>query len=226
MKLERAEFGGVKAYYRPGSSDPNTLKEVLEGHVYGRAKIEAGESWLDLGANVGAFALDCLRCQASVECYEPDPDCFFVLGKNVPQAKLVNAAVTALKASKLQLYAFPRQAAQSRNTVFARHGYKAASEIINIWAGKLQRRKFDGVKLDIEGSEGPLIDEGLLPQCSKLCMEYHTSVDDDLSHFFSRIEKLKQKFSRVEYPAEFDRALAKGLKHFKPFFDRMVFAWQ
>src|SRR5690349_1246697 len=104
MKLAERNLGGtppVIAYYRPGSSDEDVLKEVIDRHAYRRKKdgfeVELGERWLDLGANIGAFALYCRLHGARAVCYEPEPDCFSILEKNAPGFEKFNFAVTDKK---------------------------------------------------------------------------------------------------------------------------------
>lgn len=229
--LNNRDIGGIKAYYRPDTSDERALIEVIEKTTYRRKGIgfdvEAGEHWLDLGANIGAFALYCKLRGATAECYEPQPDCFSILKKNVPYKgfTLAPAAVTLSKEAALTLYSSPRKGEHYRGTTFKRNGYKQEQQVPNLYAGFLPRREFSGVKMDIEGGEGPLLDAGLLPKCEKLCLEYHTSVDDDLSHFFRRMWVLKKLFHNVKYTSEFDKAKREGLTHFKSFVDRVVFAW-
>jgi hypothetical protein len=80
---------GITAYYRPGASDERVLREVITKATYRRSSIgfdvRQGETWLDLGANIGAFALYCKLNHATAVCYEPDPDCFALLTLNVPE---------------------------------------------------------------------------------------------------------------------------------------------
>ncbi len=82
--------------------------------------------------------------------------------------------------------------------------------------------------MDIEGSEGALIDEWLLPRCNKLCMEYHTSRDSSVEKLRRRLEILKRRFETVAYPPEYDRIISRGRNDsyesdHLTFFDRMIF---
>src|SRR5437867_2566152 len=87
----------ITAYYRAGTSDERVLEEVLGG-IYRRKKllfdVEKGEHWLDLGANIGSFALYCRLHKATAACYEPDPECFKILLKNAPDFPCYPMAVT------------------------------------------------------------------------------------------------------------------------------------
>lgn len=236
MKLASRLFGDppIKAYYRPESSDERALKEVIESRVYRRVRanfdVQPGEHWLDLGANIGAFALYCAQRGATAECYEPDEACYEVLEKNVGKRAgfvLHKAVVTPSKAKSILLFSSPKAGEFYRNTIFARHGYVEPRLVPNVFAGNLFKKKFDGVKMDIEGSEGPLLDAGLVPNCTKLAMEYHTSVDSSIVNFQRRFRLLRTKFNNVQCAEEeMKRAKARGLTHYKPFLDRMAFAWR
>jgi hypothetical protein len=98
--------------------------------------------------------------------------------------------------------------------------YRELPPVRNVYAGVLVGQKFDFVKMDIEGSEGALIDDWLLPHCSRLVMEYHTSRDPNPEHLKRRLKILKEHFERVKYPACFDT-----LKGFPPRFDQLIFCW-
>jgi len=67
-------------------------------------------------------------------------------------------------------------------------------------------KKWDGAKLDIEGSELPMIDEGKLPITDKLVMEYHFSRDNkSMKNFRRRIKILRSLYEIVKYPPSLDR---------------------
>ncbi len=235
-----------EVHFRPNTSDERVLKEVIENRCYRKAAInfdvDAGEHWLDLGANIGAFALYCKARSATAECYEPDAECFKLLKKNVPQFKCNRLAVTASKYSELNFYRAQSPTDYSRGTIFQINKFKPAGTVPNCYAGDLKKRTYDGVKMDVEGAEGPLLDLWLLPKCSKLVIEYHTSRDIVVEHFFRRIAALKQHFKHVSYPPEFDRIGAEKYERFErwiiapelpkggrfvqyPTADRLIFAW-
>jgi FkbM family methyltransferase len=227
IKLE-TKMGTAKPLIRPGTSDLNVLKEVLIARVYRKATInfdvEAGESWLDLGANIGAFTLYCHLNDASCMAFEPEPRCFELLQMNVgnfPECEIHCAAVTSSTQKFLQLYPSNRTGNHSRSTFHpTRIGLKdfptkVANRCINTLEG------FDGIKMDIEGSEFGIMDSGLIPKCNKLVMEYHSSRDPSCANLKRRLQILKDCFKVVSYPAELDR-LAQLKGNQKPFCDRMI----
>lgn len=222
------ETAGVRAYYRH-NGDERILTEVLEGRCYRRASdefdIEAGEHWLDLGANIGAFALYCKLRKASADCFEPSKENFKVLRKNAPKFNCFNCAVTVFDQPTIKFNSNSKDYGGARGTVFDVKGYTNVEEVNNMFAFNLLTSEYDGIKLDIEGSEGPLIDKWLLPRAEKLVMEYHTSRDSSVANLKRRLGAIKRHYKNVRYPPEYDRAIASGNAEFKAHFDRMIFAW-
>src|SRR5262245_56529623 len=98
----------MQAYYRSGTTDENVLREVLVARTYRKPSIgfdvEAAEHWLDLGANIGAFALYCQSRGAVAECYEPMPDWFALLRRNAPKFKCYPRAVSHLRAPEVPFW--------------------------------------------------------------------------------------------------------------------------
>jgi FkbM family methyltransferase len=231
-KLKRGTFGKakVKAYYRPGTSDVNALEEVIGKRAYRRGSVgfdvEAGEHWLDLGANIGAFALYCKSKGATAECYEPMEDCFAILAKNVPEFKLYNKAVTNVDADEVTFYEPRRKQDRYRSTLLPRKGKYPQTTVANLEASLLNEDKFDGVKMDIEGSEFGIIDDGLLPRAPKLVFEYHLSRDNSLPHLVKRIRILRKIYKNVVYCPELARLVKRGTGTGRTYFDRCIYCWE
>jgi FkbM family methyltransferase len=238
MKLTTREYEGLTIHFRKGehepSSDEQALAEVLEKKAYRRVRsgfdVKPGERWLDLGANIGAFALYCRLRGATAVCYEPDPECFEILKLNAPDFELHNAAFTAFEGATVQFRTSNNPDNRYRGTVMA-GGVKVPERYIelppvkNVFAGTVANEVFDGIKMDVEGSEGPLLDLSLLPRCSKLVMEYHTSRDASVAHLKKRLRLLRKSFDQLKYPVAYDRAIEQKLKEYRPRFDQLIFAW-
>lgn len=234
MLYESKQFDTIVAQYRPDTSDLFVLKEVITNRIYRRKKIgfdvEKGERWLDLGANIGAFALYCKIRGARAVCYEPDPACFKILQQNVPEFPMWQKAVTAHRATTIPFWKGRLQSNHSKATSIpsANLPRHPNGTLPNIYAGSLIHLHFDGIKMDIEGSEGELIDQWLLPRCNKLVMEYHSSRDKSVENLRRRIETLRSRFEVVSYPPEYDRIIAVGINESYEgnqltYFDRMIF---
>jgi FkbM family methyltransferase len=218
---------GLAVHYRPGTSDERVLEEVITKATYRRVRmgfdVYPGETWLDLGANIGAFALYCKLRGATAVCYEPDPDCFALLARNVPEFEKYRTAVTAQAAATIPFWRGRAPTDHYRATAYPtpslpRH---PLGELPNRHGAFLTGLTFDGVKMDIEGSEAGLLDAGFIPSCQKLVLEYHLSRDPSMANLQRRLDWLRRRFRNVAYPAELDRLVAAGGSA-KTFFDRLI----
>lgn len=259
MKLSKKQFGEVTAYYRAGvgepSSDEQALEEVLVKKAYRRIRsgfdVMPGEQWIDLGANIGSFAMYCAsRGAAMVSCFEPEPECFKILMKNIEanrklaekksglsssrgRLSLYNAYNTAVTAQRGDIIHFKKSANPQnhyRGTTLsnAPGNYIECPPVKNLYAGKLLEMfpgGVDGIKMDIEGSEARILDEWLLPITTKLVLEYHTSRDSDVGNLADRLEEIREHFNYVKYPKVFDDVIKRGDDHYRPRFDSLIFAW-
>ena len=212
--------------FREGTTDENVILEVINSRCYRRASIgfdvEDGESWLDLGGNIGAFAVYCEINGATAESYEPDSECYELLSQNNTQGETFNTAVSGKKAKKLQFFSSSIEGNKYRGTILEqKRMMKENGEVDNLYAGKFKKRKFDGVKMDIEGAEFDILDEWLLPRCNKLCFEYHTSRDQSMKNLKRRVKILRERFHVVNYTPELDKIMALGGNQ-KSFHDRVI----
>lgn len=235
----------IKVRYRTNSTDELVLHETLTSPGwYRRPKfgfdVEPGEHWLDLGANIGAFAIYCWLRGATATCYEPDADNYKLLLHNVcalantdPDSKLILAgkkepkwetchyAVTASKAKTLPFYK-----GRADNDFYKYSPVKGMypyKELPNTYAGPVFKKHYDGCKMDIEGSEYALLDAELVPNCDKLVIEYHLRRNPDMKQFRRRMDVLRERFETVHYPKSLDSKF-KGDKY-PGFFDRLIFCY-
>lgn len=212
--------------FRANSSDIAVIEEIVFKHSYRRTffDVQPGELWLDLGANIGAFALYCESRKARAICFEPDADCFNLLTQNT-KFPCFPFAVSGFRETTMPFFVGTRQGDYYRNTIVPTKNLKPHSKtpsVDNLYGSFLNALTFDGVKMDIEGSEGLLLDNGFLPQCNKLVMEYHTSRDSSADNLHRRLAYLQKQFKNVRYPPEYDRTKTGTLK---TFFDRLIFCW-
>lgn len=237
--LQSKTYGGYPVSYRPGTSDEGVLREVLERRCYRRVSVgfdvKSGERWLDLGANIGAFAVYARTHDATTLSIEPDPECFDLLTQNAPWASVQRAAIVASTMDEVEFFASPREKNKAAGTIVGtrlnRVETRASIKLVSrgmvsaVCAEEFRDETFDGIKMDVEGAEGALLDDWRLPKVRKLVLEYHLSVDNSVENLRRRINVLQGLFQHVAYPPEFDRAFASGSATFKSFFDRLVFAW-
>ena len=221
MRVKR--YDEIPTLYREGTSDERALVEVVEKKCYRRPSIgfdvEAGERWLDLGANIGAFAIYCRLRGATCESYEPDSKCFTLLKKNV-RTESHNIAVTHLEDEFVEFWQGDDPKNFYRGGVIKRLKKMTAVGVTNRYVGQLGA--CDGIKMDIEGAEFGILDNKLLPWCNKLVLEYHSSVEPSASGLAKRLAYLKSLFDVVSYPAELDRKM-QAKDNTKTYFDRLIF---
>lgn len=214
--MKRARFGLVQAYYREGTSDERVLTEVCVRGTYRKRDADfdvlPNETWLDLGANIGAFALYCKVRGASAVCYEPDKDCFQVLQCNVPVFECINKGV-AVKSGVVDWWHSQSKTDHSRGT-FVPSSKSVRSGSVDVIALDTTAT-YDGIKMDVEGAEGAILDEWVLPRAEKLVVEYHSSRDTSVGNFKRRLDALKKRYKVVRYPPEFDKIVALKLKKFE-----------
>lgn len=206
LKIKRYEGIDRPIFYRPGSSDDRYLAEVIDRKSYYKPSVgfsvEAGEHWLDLGANIGAFAIYCEMLGATCDCYEPDRGCFKLLKKNY-RGKCINSAVSTSDEQCLEFSSSSSIGNFGRGTVVENIDglqLKSNGVVINTHVNDLECADYDGAKMDIEGSELAMIDKGELPRVDKLCFEYHFSRDKNVKRLYRRLERLNELYEVVKYP--------------------------
>ena len=110
MKIKKLEHKGLILNARVGTSDEKTFDEVIVRNVYEKRyfKIQHGEHWIDLGGNVGAFALNAISKGATVDIYEPDPFNCKMIEKNLRannfDANIFQKAVVGNDLKKMTMY--------------------------------------------------------------------------------------------------------------------------
>lgn len=97
--------GSVVDCMNPGETEI-IYREIFDDRIYSRHGIEIrdGDTVLDIGANIGLFALFASRCGAGTKlfCFEPAPATFKVLERNIARfnitdASLFNAGVAGIR---------------------------------------------------------------------------------------------------------------------------------
>lgn len=196
MILHKSEIKGIKFYYRDGMSDKKTFDEVLGKEVYLKKgmTIQAGETWMDCGGNVGAFTLLACSKGAKVTVYEPDPFNCEMIKKNLElngfTAEVKQAALVHNDTKEIILF-------------IGNNGNVWRNSIVKKWNNKgikvpclnfdVEAKNFDCCKMDIEGAE-MLILENTKKVFNKLVYEWSFDIDPSLSRFWSIINKQKQDY--------------------------------
>lgn len=215
-KIVGYQLNDMNFSIREGTSDVKSIDEVITRKGYARSRPfqfapEAGETWFDLGANIGAFSLWALKQGASkVIAYEPDPESWELMMVNLREyslAKRFSGHRAAVVADKRV------QAVLSQNTANG-----------NLWRNSIEKEWRNGetvkvacqhiedllkketglvcIKMDVEGSEMALLEwltaePARLNKIKKLVFEWSFDVDPDLKRFRAVMTKLKTFFPMV-----------------------------
>jgi FkbM family methyltransferase len=200
MKMIQDSINGIKFYHREGFSDLKTFKEVIGNKVYEKKgmTIKPNERWMDCGGNVGAFTLLACSKGAEVTVYEPDPYNCQMIAENLKlngfKATIKEVALVYNDAKELILFIGNNNNVW-RNSIVKKWNNKGIKvKCINF---DEEAKDFDCCKMDIEGAE-MLILENTKKVFSKLVYEWSFDIDDNLSRFWSIIEKQKNQYSDLK----------------------------
>lgn len=169
------DWQGMRLHYRPGSSDPwaiyNHLMKPPERDEYAPPREfalapEAVRTVLDIGANVGVTALYFSRLfpNAAIYAFEPAPDNFAILQKNVANCERIRAFNFALGAgdATLDLYAsdnpvnfggYSLHAAGSDTSKRVQIPVRKVATVLS----ELSLTSVDIIKVDTEGAEWDIV---------------------------------------------------------------------
>jgi FkbM family methyltransferase len=151
---------------------------------------QRGEHVIDIGANIGVFALWAARKGASVVCYEPSPETFDCLVRNAAgrSIKVTNAAVVGRSNGEQTVRLYLHEERSTRHTLLgheigsgrtlARHIDVPAVSIDEVLADDC-----DLLKVDCEGAEFQIFGEAevsVLRRTRRAVVEFHRSVGDPL----------------------------------------------
>ena len=200
MKILKEEINGIKFLHREGMSDLKTFKEVIENKTYLKKgmTIRDGESWMDCGGNVGAFALLACSFGADVTVYEPDSFNCEMIEKNLKlngfKANIKEAALVHNDVKELILF-IGNNGNVWRNSIIKKWNNKGIKvKCLNF---EEEAKNFDCCKMDIEGAE-MLILENTKKVFKKLVYEWSFDIDASLPRFWNVVEKQKKQYSDLK----------------------------
>jgi FkbM family methyltransferase len=205
--IRSIEWQGMALHYRPGSSDPWALYDHLmkppQRDEYAppremALRPEEVRTVLDIGANVGATALYFARQfpNAEVYAFEPAPDNFAVLERNIANSKRIRGFNFGLGAADatLELYhsdnpinfgGYSLHPAGSDTSKKVRIQVRGVASVL----GELSLAKVDMIKVDTEGAEWDILTafpENILRSAHYVTGELHGNRDFALLEYLSQ----------------------------------------
>lgn len=219
--IQEYRADGISFFIRPETSDKKSVDEVVLQKGYQRFRpfrftVEEGETWIDCGANIGAFTVWALHSGARrVIAYEPDPDNYEVLKLNMRQFDggrftLHRAALVADDQKRATLYQNTAKGNVWRNSIMRpwKGGQSVSVRCQNVLTALAEVKGDLNIKMDIEGAEMPILeliahDRAILDRIRKLTFEWSFDVDPDLVRFRNVLHRLKDAFPHLSPEAEY-----------------------
>lgn len=186
--------------------DEQIAKEVCAKQVYRRPRlgftVKPGERWLDLGGNIGAFAIWAARIGAQVTTVEACKANVDMIDHNLRLnglfAEVIHGFASNTGSGTTRV--IYNSATPGRSGKWASETkHTAVEEVPNVDIPKLVASgKFDGVKIDIEGGEFAILDHPKMrwKGVSKVALEYHYRFDKSCANARRRIAPLLERFKR------------------------------
>lgn len=203
-KLKQIEKKGLKFFIRENTLDEYVINECFNSYNY--LDVKKGDTILDAGGNIGAFAVIMANKGAEIISYEPEPENIKLFIMNVQannlQDKIIlkNKALTNKNIDKLKLYVNNKKNKGS-HTLTQRRGREYIEILTENWNNI--NINFNKVKIDIEGGEYELIDNCLnnIKHIQKGIIEMHIN-GFGVDKYLNALQKLKNIFPNGEYDYE------------------------
>lgn len=203
----REQAAPVTFAIREGTSDTKSVLEVFKNNSYQRKrfKVEPGERWLDLGANVGAFSVFAASLGCSVKGYEAEPENADIARANIARNGLTGTVVTGavvpdtFEGDHVALHVCERPMQKRRHSLFKPKSPHAVKMVPAFKFSTLDFARFDCVKANIEGVEVPIM--GTLADhygIRKLVFEWSFDKEPRVAVFRAMLDNLRRFFPWVE----------------------------
>lgn len=202
----RVEQHGELRFAVRGTPDSAVCSEVVKKRCYEKPRlgftVKPGETWLDCGANIGAFAVWAEKSrEARVFGYEACRENTALAKKNLTlngcESTVKTAFVTAKASGVTSVNFNPRTPARSSTRA---SGTQRFVENVSL-SDEIARLSPQGLKIDIEGGEFSILDEGLpLHGIRAVALEYHFRFDKDCERALRRITPLLSHFRHNSIP--------------------------
>ena len=174
-----------KFYTRVGTWDSHIIKSVWDSNSYLQCgyNISPDDLVIDIGAQIGTFSVLAALQGANVLAFEPHPENYQLLLKNIALNNVANKVTTYEKAilptaGKEKLWIHPENT--GAHTIHNLDHFKKGTftKFINISSITLNSilkdvKKCDLLKLDCEGDEYSILQNSDLSKVSKISMEWH-----------------------------------------------------
>ena len=198
-------FKGLKFECRTGFSDKKTFDEVIVGNTYEKPKlgftINKNENWVDLGGNVGAFAVKAISKGINfIDIYEPDPFNCKMIERNMEINGFTNfnihqKAVVSSDAKIMKMYVGNNMQTW-RNSLYKNWGNQSFNVECVHYSEVIKVEKC--LKMDIEGAEIPILEAIKIDELpNKMVFEWSFDIEPRMKRYKDVIDKLKPKYKSL-----------------------------
>lgn len=184
---KKLTFNGCRIYYHNQESVDQTIDEIFREKPYHFETDKKQPLIIDAGSNIGIATLFFKQQypDSNILCFEPDPEAFKLLKKNVTcnhleDVKLINAALSDQE-GEVNFFGqvYMKDADARGNSLIDTWGLqRQRNDTIKVQAVKLSsyiNQEVDFLKIDIEGAEQRVLEE--LEQADKLKFIKHMSLE-------------------------------------------------
>lgn len=200
---------GVSATFlvRQNTADEKAILEVWKKNSYQRKsfRVCAGDRWIDLGANIGAFSVYAARRGCQVRSYEAEPEnarrCALNMTENAASPEVYNAAIVpnSFPNANITLYVRTEPMSLRRHSIYDPLRPAGTISVPAIRFNDLPLTENDAVKMNIEGAEIELLEGDLAwGSVRKFVFEYSFDKDPSIERFKNILARLRKTFSLVD----------------------------
>lgn len=185
----------------------NHYRKLFEP-AYRVSSFEPGDIWLDVGANIGSFAIRAAEFVKQVIAFEPEPNNAARLKKNIDLNRIQNiwvveSAIVGSHVPQVSLALSNTFSSTHRvGTIRGRRSIAVPALNINDVVYDTQTNK---IKIDCEGTEAEILEVLKLDCIDELVFEYHFAMlkDTDWTRFYAIMQRLElEGFTFLRQPKE------------------------
>jgi FkbM family methyltransferase len=200
---------GMTLFVR-GKVDVDVCREVAERRCYEKPRLGfrvcPGERWVDLGANIGAFAVWAEKQRGATvygyeACEENASLARVSLAANGCRSTVETAFVTTRNDGVTSMHYKPDTPSRSSSRATGVQRFVKNRSLSSI----IEQHRPHGIKIDIEGGEFELLDGGFpLDGVRAVAIEYHFRFDKSYANARRRLKPLRDIFSHHAYRRAID----------------------
>lgn len=189
---------------REDTLDEYVINENLKSNSYlKKINLESKDIWLDLGANIGAFAISIAKRVKNVYCFEPERENFEIMKVNIKENKIDNVEIFMKVVvddykDTTDFYLNKKKNKGAHSILIKRGREKINVPCCNI-NSLITNYNINKIKMDIEGYEYFIIKNiDCWELIDEIILEFHLNVLKK-EKYKEIVEILKTKFDVVDY---------------------------